>query len=195
MNDIGPSPRERNRRAERGLGLVEMLMAVVIGVLGLLAHASGILQGHNLARSEESRTIALQTMRELLERLRNDDDWASLYSRLGALLDSNGGWHATSSYYVDLEPSARLGTCSLRIDVPRFAAEDPVASPGLFLREDVDDDVFGLPHDLDGDGTLGTATLDARYLVLPVRVRLRWQAAGEPGQEIRISTWLTGERL
>jgi hypothetical protein len=194
MNDPRPSARGGRRRTESGLGLVEVLMAVTIGGLGLMAHASGILRGHHATRAEESRTLALQTARTFLESMRDDAEWATLYARLGALLDTNGGWQPLSAHYAALEAPGRLGTCSVRVEIPRSAAVDPLVSPGLVLREDVADTAFGLPFDLDGSGTVTSATLDAKYLVLPVRVRLRWQAAGEPGQEIRISTWLTGER-
>jgi hypothetical protein len=195
MGDSGPSvgrgPWRRN--GERGVGLLEVLMAVVIGALGLMAHASGVLRGHNLSRTEESRTLALQTLRELLERLRCDDNWPGLYGRLAALLDTNGGWHSPSEVYADLEASSRLGTCTIRIELPRSPS---ATSPGtLVLREDVTDAVFGLPHDLNGDGTIGSAAVTATHVVLPVRVRFRWQSPGEPQQEIVVPTWLTGERL
>ncbi len=50
---------------------------------------------------------------------------------------------------------------------------------GNTLREDTVDAGLGLPRDLDGDGIVDAADHAANYVLLPVRVRLRWR--GETG--------------
>ncbi len=184
----------RVKRVERGLGLIEVLIAVATGAIALLAHAAGVLRTHHLTKAEQTRTLAVQTVRSMVERLRDDDDWITLQSRLSALLDVTGGWHPISDLYGDIPVPEALGKTQMRIEIPRSPAVDSVLLPGLHLREDVPDAMFGLPFDLNGDGVIKPDPVEANYVILPVIVRLRWEAHGEVRQEMRVSTWLTGER-
>jgi len=59
----------------------------------------------------------------------------------------------------------------------RFPGVDvgPLGGPvDLVLRENVDDPLFGLPRDLNGDSIIDGADHTGDYLVLPVQVRVRW---------------------
>ena len=63
-----------------------------------------------------------------------------------------------------------------------------------FLREDVTAAAFGLPADLNGDGTIDGDARDADYAVLPVTVLFHWQDERGGARELRLSTWLHGDR-
>jgi hypothetical protein len=62
------------------------------------------------------------------------------------------------------------------------------------LREDLSLPLYGLPSDLDGDGTVDAAAHDGDYEALPVVVTFHWQPAGEAAHQLRLSTWLRGYR-
>jgi hypothetical protein len=48
------------------------------------------------------------------------------------------------------------------------------------LREDIEDPELGLPADLNGDGVIDSENHANDYLLLPVRIRVRWRGiAGE----------------
>jgi len=43
------------------------------------------------------------------------------------------------------------------------------------LREDIEDPLLGLPRDLNGDGIIDSENHAKDFVVLPVRVRVRWR--------------------
>ena len=48
------------------------------------------------------------------------------------------------------------------------------------LREDVEDEMLGMPRDLNGDGEIDNENHAADYVVLPVRVRISWEGVAGP---------------
>jgi len=50
-----------------------------------------------------------------------------------------------------------------------------VAEPEWQLREDFVDTELGLPRDLSGDSIIDDEDHSADYLILPIRIRMRWQ--------------------
>jgi prepilin-type N-terminal cleavage/methylation domain-containing protein len=198
MNDCSAcaAPARRTPR-ERGLSLVEILVAAAIVAIALLSHAATTLAGHRLTVAEENRSVALQFVRDFVERLRSDEDWEGLYSRIDALQRTAGGTkegeggqlNLVSAYYGDLEVPGALGTVGALVEAPVT-----VVGPSRQLREDASAPAFGLPYDLNGDGVVGSADCSADYRALPVLVTLRWEGAGDVEQSIRVATWLRGER-
>jgi prepilin-type N-terminal cleavage/methylation domain-containing protein len=202
-NASGPV-RVRRRAGTRGLSLVEVLVAAAVVSIALLSHAASTLAGHRLTQSEESRSVALQFVREFLERIRADEDWAGLYARLvaqDAIVEpgSTGGagvvvtdlpsLRAPTDYYSDCEVPASLGPVQVLVQVPFV-----LSGTTRVLREDQTAPAFGLPYDLSGDGVVDSLAHGADYLALPIVVTLRWTGPGEVPQTLRVSTWLRGER-
>jgi type II secretory pathway pseudopilin PulG len=181
----------RPRRGQRGITLLETMIATAIASAALLFHAAGTLAGHRLTKAEETRSVALQSVREFVERMRADDDWGSIYSRFhskatqAAYLGSQSDprFFAPTDYYGDFATPEGLGTVTVLVQVP---ATDNV------LREDAQDARYGLPYDLNGDGVVDSSAHDADYIVLPVVVRFRWTPPGEAAQEIEVPTWMGG---
>ena len=194
----GAVRRMPGRRRQRGLGLVEVIIAVAFVAIAILALASTTLAGHRVARTESARGVALQTTRALLERLRSDSDWSGLYARLWervdpALVAEDATWPLTE-FYADLEVPAVLGNVRIRVDVPASLPDGASAGSPLTLREDVALPEFGLPYDLNGDGAIDSASHSADYRALPLIITLHWDPPGEIPQAMRTTVWLRGER-
>lgn len=190
-----------------------MLVAVAIFAFGLMAHASSNLAAQNLTRAEARNSVALQTVKGFTEALRSDTEWETLYGFLCDRLDMASA-HPCTMYVSDFPVPAELGAVEVRVDVPRSAPVDGSGGAGggtvpgdgtlpggeeggstaPILREDVSMTTFGLPYDLNGDGTMDADARDGDYLVLPMRITFRWSAPGEAPQELTVFSWLRGER-
>jgi len=180
-----------HRRREAGFALVDLLVAATILALALLGHASTVLGGHRLSRSVEHRTVALEAARQFVERLRSDPDWTGMYANLVALyspaVSSQTGMvgRPPQDYYADYITPKDLGNVRVLVSVPRV---------GTDLREDANLPEFGLPYDVDADGTIDALPHQADYAVLPVVIKFSWYPPGETVQFVQISTWLSEAR-
>jgi hypothetical protein len=172
-------------------------VASAVVSIALLSHAASTLTGHRLTKTEESRGLAIQTLRDFVERMRADEDWASLYGRLRQKADAtNPGskeprYYALTDYYPDVQLASELVDTSIRVDVP---STEPAGGGAKVLREDDDLPAYGLPFDLNGDGAVDSTDRASDYRALPVVVTFRWSASGELGHSLRLTTWLRGER-
>jgi hypothetical protein len=140
--------------------------------------------------------MALQSVREFVERMRADEDWGTLYARLRVKADAaettGARGFVPTEYYEDFTVPEGLGTVLVLVEVPSSA---PSSGTGAnVLREDAVLPEFGLPFDLNGDGTLDALDHGADYMALPFTVRLRWTPPGEAEQEIAVSTWMGGNQ-
>lgn len=187
----------RDRRArERGIAMIETFLFVAIIGMALLWHAASSLGGYNLMRAEASHSRALETLRHFIDRLRTDPEWETLYPRLAALADAplSGTGHPATVYYDDFDVPLVLGDVRVLVEVPRVAPLAPDPEAALVLREDMLAERFGLPHDLNGDGSIDAAPRDDDYRALPVIVHFHWRAPGESPQVLRVATYLRGAR-
>jgi hypothetical protein len=193
----------RRRRSARGFALVEILVAGTVLTIGVLGHASSVLSSHKMSRAVADQGAATETLCRFIDRLRADPDWAGLYGKLRPLsvesasdaplsslaADPTLTTHPVTAYYSDFTTPASLGTVRFLVQVPSLAVDGVPA-----LRESAVAPRYGLPHDLNADGLVDSASRGSDYLVLPVVVRLRWQRGGQNSQEIAVSTLLRGER-
>ena len=184
---------------QAGFSLVEVLLAVGLLAGALFAHVGSVVKHHALAREEAARSRAILDQRQFLERLRADTAFDTLYGRLRELqeraaLPTAGGvtlecglaaWPPTA-YVDEFEGQAPL---AVLVEVPEAESRE---GDSLVLREDVSDDRFLLPGDLNGDGVVDDAARDGDYRVLPVRVTFCWRAPGGGTRESIVLTWLRG---
>jgi type II secretory pathway pseudopilin PulG len=199
-----PSRRPR-ARAAGGFSLIDVLIAVVVLSLGLMAHTASAVSEQRLAREQASRSQAHQAIRQLLERMRADENWATLYTRLRTLqvnaslvtgtalrLDDGRIGYSPQTYYPAFRMPPNLGTVLVLVDVPG----PPVGGAYAFdaLREDVTAPQFALPSDLNGDGVIDSLSHANDYEALPVVVTFHWTPPGEGSREIKVATWLRGDR-
>ena len=189
-----PVPMPRRRRAS-GFSLIEVMFGTVVLTIALLGHMASTFSEYRLARTDETRSEVLHLARQFVERARSDEDWSHLYARLRALQvlaekpgiggerleDGRRVWPA-NHYYAEFVTPEWLESFSVLVEVP--AADDGG------LREDLVQPHFGLPADLNRDGTVDAEPRDDDYQALPVVFHLRWHPTGESPQELRIHTWL-----
>lgn len=197
----------RPHRSEAGFSLIEAAIGLVLLAVAVLAHATTTVSEHRLSREEQVRSEGLHVITQFLERLRSDEDWAGLYARLRsqedlavvsgsgtARLDDGRAAFRPTVYFSDFTLSEAMPEAYVLVEVPSAPADGALPDDPRILREDVKEPRFGLPADLDGDGTVGPEARDGDYAVLPVRVILRWTPHGEAPRELKIATWLRGNR-
>lgn len=204
--DVVPTPtRLRRVSPQAGFGLVEILFSSAILVIAVLGNASSVSTAHSTFRAVEERGRAVEVLARFLERMRGDDDWAGLYARLrvksgesgedtartSLAVDSGLRTYAAADYYSDFNVPADLGTVTFLVQVPAST----VGGLGLpTLRENQSAPRYGLPADLNGDGTINGDSREADYRVLPVVLRMRWTRDNGAVEEMVLPTWLRGER-
>lgn len=192
--------RTKRARSQGGFSLLDTLIGSVILAIALLGHVASTIAEDAMARDGQTRSEALHVVRQFTERMRADDDWAGLYARLQQAQTlagmstvpadtasdpvrlPDGRWaFKPSFYYPDLVESERVPSVRLLVEVP-------MAGDGL--REDQADARFGLPADLNGDGTVDDQPHQTDYRVLPVRFRFTWSADGLGQRECTVTAWL-----
>ena len=187
--------------AECGFSLLEVLIGTVVIAIALMGHMASAFSEYRMSKGEQARSEALHVARQFVERMRSDDDWPGLYARLRALQlladspstagerleDGRRAW-SPSRYYPDFVLPEWLGSLVLLVDVP-FDPDNKTD-----FREDLLQPRYGMPADLDGNGTIDETSRLDDYLALPVVLTFRWRPNGETAHQMRLSTWLRGNR-
>jgi hypothetical protein len=180
-------------------------VAAALLSIALLGHTASIFSEHKLSTAEQARSAALLASEQFMERLRSDDDFAGLYARLEELdlqaqqpggkvhLEDNRRAFTPQTYYPDFVTPRGLSGFYVLVDVPSAPVPGSLTGERV-LREDVPQQRFGLPSDLDGSGAIDDKPHDADYRALPVVVTFRWTALDEAPSEFHVSTWLWGYR-
>jgi type II secretory pathway pseudopilin PulG len=196
---------KRRPRTQAGFGLVEVLFSAAILVIAVMGNASSVSSSHSGVRQVTDRSKALEVFGRFLEQLRGDEDWGGLYARLrtrtaeGAQdanlthhgVDPSLATHAPTVYYADFTLPTDLGTVTFLVQVPASRAG---AGTPLTLRENLVAPRYGLPADLNGDGTIASDSRESDYRALPVVIRMRWTRSNGAAEELVLPTWLRGER-
>jgi type II secretory pathway pseudopilin PulG len=197
----------RARAAQGGFSLLEVVIAGSLLAVALLGHTASLFSEQKLSSSQRARSSALLASDQFMERVRSDDDWPGLYDRLRTLAlaaaKEGGDVHfedgrqayPPTKYYDDFVLPPGITGLRVLVDVPAVpetgTEDDP---PQLVLREDAALAEYSLPADLNGDGLIDDAAHDGDYRVLPMVLIMRWETHGSPAEELRVSTWLWGQR-
>jgi hypothetical protein len=183
------------------------MVALSVLAVGLLAHVASLGSGHGLEREQERRVVLLQEVRQVFARLRADPDWPTLYGRLRAKenaaahdgpaprrLADGRRTYPPSTYFPGYVADERLDDLGLLIEVPPRAKPDAKPTGQAQLREDPDIPKFGLPADLDLDGDIDGEGCEDAYVILPVVVIIAWTGPTGRPDELRVATWIGGDR-
>jgi len=167
---------------EAGMSLLELLMALSALLITMGGLSLSQVTSIALSRGNQESARAADAAQSVLEELRDEDDFATIYAR----------WNRTS----DDDPAGAPGAS---FDVPGLdpVADDPdgrvgeVIFPGngTVLLEDARDWVLGTPRDLDLDGSIDGSDQADDYRILPVLVRVRWQS-GAGVRQVQLVTTL-----
>lgn len=161
----------RMARGHSGVTLLELVIALTILVIAVLAFVSSIYQSSMLQQTGRERAVAYNAARSQIEKMRSVP-LGEVYARYNANPDDDpGGKGSAPGPQFDIEglaslPAERVG----RVFFPE-AGVPPT------LREDVRDPAFGMPdgRDLNRDGVIDSSSHARDYRILPVSVVLAWQ--------------------
>ena len=139
---------------------------------------SAVVAGLRLVAVNRETAIAHQAARAMVERMQ-DTQFADVFATFNdAPGDDPGGMNTAPGSLF-----AVRGLNLQRGDGDGFAGDvffptvtDGAGNPAL--SEDRAEPRWGMPRDLNGDGAVTAGVMPDRYMILPVRVRVRWTGTG-----------------
>ena len=184
---LGRSSATPARPSRAGFGILELLIALAVMLLGLSGLVSVLLE--NLALGDQARSmgIAVQASRSRLEQLQGADlstTFANFNDFAGD--DPVGGAPGSDFAVPGLDPDPADG------DGMSGEIVFPVAAGGPGTLSETGPAFPGMPRDLNLDGDAVDADVTADFGMLPVVLRLRWRAASGAIQRYEVSTILFG---
>ena len=175
-------------RRQSGFTLMEITIALAVFLLGVLGFTQTMLgvERAQLAKREAAR--ATQAARGVLERIQAEAFPEAFRRYNGSSADDPGGAGTAPGNQFDVAGlSARSDDPHGRVGAVLFPT--PTNAPGT-LSEGVSDARWGMPRDLNGDGTVNSAANYASdYRILPVRVVVEWVGAAGQGR-VQLDTML-----
>ena len=169
-----------------GLTLLELAISMVVMVGGVSALASTVVTGSSLNQVSRETEVARKAIETQIDSMRSTTFSQVFATYNGVSSDDPGGAGTAlgSTFAVaGLTPVA---------GAPGGAAGEilfPSTGPQLF--ETAVDATVGMPRDLSLDGRIDALDHAADYMILPVRVRVRWQGKAGP-RTVELQTQLSG---
>ncbi len=161
-------------------------MAVAVMVIGVSALASTVVTGSALNQvSQESETArkAIETTIDAMRGTPFTVVFATFNGDAGD--DPDGAGTAPGATFVVPGLTAVAGAPG------GVAGQIIFPSNGPALRENAVDTALGMPRDLNLDGVMDAGDHAADYMILPVRVRVRWMGKAGP-HTVELQTQLSG---
>lgn len=160
------------------------MVVLFVGVAGTLGAISSFVV---LGDSSRDTTVAYLRAERVIEQLK-----AANFDEVFARFNDDAGDDPAG-----VSPGADFAVAGLD---PRDDDADGIVGRILFpvgagapslLREDLVDEAFGMPRDLNADGVVDAVDHSGDYVILPVRVRVEWR--GRSGNRfIELETILVG---
>ena len=184
--------RRKHRRPGRtGFSLIELVIAMAVLAIALLALMSSIFSSSRLVDTSRERTLAYEAARSKIEEMRN----------FTHCLTFNNIYN-----YYRVNPNNIAAVAGLNpifvagVEQPELSITFPMS--GANLTEAPADAILatslGMPKDLnrDGDatdvgGTGAADDLNTNYKLLPVLITLRWKSAGGSSQTLDVTTFIS----
>lgn len=160
----GPGGVPRRGGSERGVGLIELIIAMGVLVVALLALMSSITAGDILRETTREQSLAYNAARRKIEEIRNFAPFQGAF-----LMHSQGNGPGPTFTVPGL--NAVPGNPVGRISFPVSGGALCEVGSGTFLRTAGNADI-----DLNGDGDAVDASVIADYKLLPVRVEILWKS-------------------
>ena len=177
---VGQHPTGHGKRRQSGFTLVEVALAIIVLLVGLMALSASAVRVQGLARAARERMTAQNAMRAKAEEIRS-------ISRAGLSDPLGWGIHVTNAV-------AALATFQVEGLTP-VAGQPSVGTITLVTDETALDSTLGvelgMPRDLDGDGLATNNAVTTTARLLPVVLEVRWTSQwGE--QKARQGLWILG---
>ncbi len=176
----------RARGSERGMGLIEVALALLVIAVATLGSVSWTLSGMSLEAENRERADAHDAMRVLFEELQAVP-FEEVFARFNAdPADDPDGEGTARGGLFSIEPNRKDGfldparvaggsTVAYRSNPLEVRVEFPVDAFGQLDESAQGADWGGRAWDLDGNGAVETGGGSTGYVLLPVRIRIRWQ--------------------
>jgi len=180
-----PAVRRAHLARRGGFSLVEVILVMAILTVSAAIYGQTIASSRRLEPIAIEKALASEAARTALERIRAlpIDQVLALYDADPANDPGGAGTAPGATFAVEgLAPGAG-GAAVGRIEFPFVDGR---------LAEDLVDDMFGFPRDINGDGEIDALDHRADWVLLPVRVRVEWTPHGGAGstREFEIYTML-----
>lgn len=181
----------RSRR--QGFTAVEVAVTAVVLLVAVSVFSSIVLAVTRQQQINVENNAATNASRSLLELMMNED-----FGRIFALYNADesddpaGPGTAPGPRFAvpGLEPAPDSPDGLIgQISFPTVDVGGAPPAPLQELREDLEDPAFGTPRDLNGDSIIDGDDHSGDYLLLPVRIDLRWQGRTNV-RELSTSTML-----
>lgn len=174
------TPRTQGRRKAGGFTLIEVALAVIVLLVGLMALSASAVRVQSLSRAARERMAAQNALRAKAEEIRSISR-AGLSDPLGWGLHVSTALAALSTFPVEglnaIEGQPTVGRVTLVND-------ETATDAGLGVE-------LGMPRDLDGDGLATSNSVVGSARLLPVVLEVRWNSpAGQ--QRIVQGLWILG---
>jgi type II secretory pathway pseudopilin PulG len=174
--------REGTHRARGAFTILELMIAVTLVSLILVAMSNSILTSMKATGVNRETALATDGLAAMMERLQGVGHFSDVFKLYNANPLDDPGMPGTA-------PGPNFAVSGLQPvdgDPDGFVGEILFPTIGNDLREDVVDPRLGMPRDLSGDGIVDNVAHDGNYKLLPVLLRLRWKGVGvERSMEIR----------
>jgi hypothetical protein len=161
-------------------------MAVAVMIIGVSALASTVVTGSALNQVSRESEIARKAIETTIDAMRSTPFTSVFATYNGDASDDPDG--------PGTAPGATFAVPGL---TPVAGAPGGVAgliifpSNGPALSENAPDAALGMPRDLNLDGVVDGANHATDYMILPVRVRVRWMGKAGP-HTVELQTQLSG---
>lgn len=158
--------------------MVEIMVSASILVIGVLSLVASVVASLHLVVVNREVALAHQAARGMCERMQ-DTNFAQIFATYDTdpADDPGGAGTAPGAGFAVVGLNAEKGDPDGLPGLIEFPTVS-TGGTGVALSETFDDPGLGMPRDLSGDGLASAGALAGNYLILPVRVRVRWRGIG-----------------
>ena len=157
--------------APAGFTLIELIAAASVLAIAACGMSVAIVNAMSTSAVTRETAQARAAARQLMEQIQNIPvhDVFATFNTISTDDPLGPGTAPGGIFDIQTKPAA--------VQVSNMTGEIlfPEAGVAGELREDVQDPILGMPRDLNGDGTIDNLNHALDYIVLPVRIRIRWQ--------------------
>lgn len=192
----------RPPRRTRGTTLIELMVVVSVMLVAVSIFYQMVLSTKRLRVLNHENAVAVEAARCVIEQMRNED-FDQVFELFNADPSDDPGGEGTAPgnrfAVPGLDPLASADDGLIgEVILPALLVEEPPAGgggggqvggmqqaggggvvvpaePEWQLREDFVDAELGMPRDLSGDSIVDDEDHSADYLILPIRIRMRWE--------------------
>jgi prepilin-type N-terminal cleavage/methylation domain-containing protein len=171
--------------AESGFTLLELIMGTTVLAIGICGLAVSLVYSMTLAQTNRESAEARIAAKEILERVRGVPV-EEIFAAFNGTADDDGTTTAGApGSTFQLTRTTKDGATATYTAHVEF----PVGDMAGVLREDLEDELLGMPRDLNGDGLIDSENHAADYLIIPIRIRVIWRGKTGP-REFELCTVL-----